>query len=343
MEECHLLLTDHIDLVNPEGHQVIPDVSKPLPLGGPTGQVTIQPQFFFNKDLEYLVSDNKERRSALSISKLKAANYPDFGLEELVSSLWIKSKREYDISTAHVRSYMRILSVVSLKTISRYGYTYLKHIILSRADYNEYKISGSDFKNLYPNDFEDLSLLHLQGKLNHLSGSDKVHLFSALNLTKPNWNASDFLFKEDYTIVSKPPAIIYRDRNDQKKMMRETEVHKFSDGTLNRILDKLDYMVKDFKLFKYNPGMEIRIWYEDDRRRSKEFIEVIERRLKIRRIFRSLESFNIRVIPKYHSEDGNPARANIKQALGRSYKDGDGDGDTLIQQSQVHNRMLILD
>ncbi|GJR27480.1 uncharacterized protein Tco_1103712 [Tanacetum coccineum] len=64
-------------------------------------------------------------------------------------------------------------------------------------------------------------------------------------------------------------------------MMRETEVHKFSDATLNRILDKLDHMVKDFKLFKYNPGMETQIWSEDDRRRSKDFMEVIERRLKI--------------------------------------------------------------
>ncbi|GKG42196.1 hypothetical protein Tco_0476494, partial [Tanacetum coccineum] len=79
--------------------------------------------------------------------------------------------------------------------------------------------------------------------------------------------------------------------NDQKKMMRETEVHKFNNGTLNRILDKLDHMVKDFKLFKYNLGMETRIWSEDDRRRSKEFMEVIEGRLKIKRIFRSLESF----------------------------------------------------
>ncbi|GKE21055.1 hypothetical protein Tco_1432567, partial [Tanacetum coccineum] len=50
-------------------------------------------------------------------------------------------------------------------------------------------------------------------------------------------------------------------------MMRETEVYKFSDGTLNRILDKLDYMVKDFKLFKFNPSIETRIWSEDDRRR----------------------------------------------------------------------------
>ncbi|GJZ28783.1 hypothetical protein Tco_0573430, partial [Tanacetum coccineum] len=148
--------------------------------------------------------------------------------------------------------------------------------------------------------------------------ADKVHLFNAvnlwikniiirkrvedlqlriesyqtkLNLTQPDWDVSDFLFKEDYTIVSKPRVVIYRDRYDQKKMMQETEVHKFSDGRLNRILDKLDHMVKDFKLFKYNPGMETRIWSEDDRRRSKEFMEVIERRLKIRRIFRSLKSF----------------------------------------------------
>ncbi|GJZ03809.1 hypothetical protein Tco_0537084, partial [Tanacetum coccineum] len=51
MEECHLLLTDQVDLVNPEGYRVVPDVSKPLPLGGPPGQ-------------------------------LKAAQYLDFVLEE---------------------------------------------------------------------------------------------------------------------------------------------------------------------------------------------------------------------------------------------------------------------
>ncbi|GKE37339.1 hypothetical protein Tco_1460744 [Tanacetum coccineum] len=155
-------------------------------------------------------------------------------------------------------------------------------------------------------------------QLNHLSGDDKVDLFNVvnlwirnivirkhvedlqlgiesyqtkLNLTQPDWDASDFLFKEDYTIVSKPRTVIYRDRNDQKKMMRETEVHKFSDGTLNRTLDKPDHMVKDLKLFEYNKGMETQIWCEDDKMRSKDFMEVIERRLKIRRIFRSLESF----------------------------------------------------
>ncbi|GKB86849.1 hypothetical protein Tco_0959121 [Tanacetum coccineum] len=203
--------------MNPEGNRVVHDISKPLPLGGPPYQVTIQTQYFFNKDLEYLVSGGKEIRHALSISKLKAYR---------ISHWWFKRKEFY--ITRHsapsdrnaVGPHMRILSVVSLKTFSRYGYTYLKEIVLRKADYKEYKISEADFKNLHPNDFKDL------------------------------------------------------DRNDQKKMIRENEVHKFSDGTLTRILEKLDYMVTDYELFKFNPGMENKIWTEDDKQRSQEFIKL---------------------------------------------------------------------
>ncbi|GKA40853.1 hypothetical protein Tco_0733446 [Tanacetum coccineum] len=99
MEECHLLLTDQTDLVNPEGNRTLPGVSKPLPLGGPPGQA-------------------------------------------------IRTKNQ-------------------------------------------------------------------------------------------SWDATNFLFKEDYTILSKPKAVIYRDRNNQKKIMREDKVRKFSDDTLTRILEKL--------------------------------------------------------------------------------------------------------
>nr|GEV05325.1 hypothetical protein [Tanacetum cinerariifolium] len=85
MEECHKLLTDSVDdpiLRN--------NVSKPLPLGGPPGQVTIQTDFFFNKDLEYLRYGSKGSRPALSISKMKAAYYPDAGLEQMVpDQFWI--------------------------------------------------------------------------------------------------------------------------------------------------------------------------------------------------------------------------------------------------------------
>nr|GFA31869.1 hypothetical protein [Tanacetum cinerariifolium] len=85
-KECYRLLTDQVDLVNPEGHRLVPDVSKPLPLAGPPGQ------------------------------------------------------RVGDLQ----------LGIESYQT--------------------------------------------------------------KLNLTEPRWDALDFLLKEDYTIVSKPRAMIYRDR-----------------------------------------------------------------------------------------------------------------------------------
>nr|GEV06606.1 integrase, catalytic region, zinc finger, CCHC-type, peptidase aspartic, catalytic [Tanacetum cinerariifolium] len=75
------------------------------------------------------------------------------------------------------------------------------------------------------------------------------------------------------------------EENDQKKMMQIEEIHKFSDGTLTRFRDKLDHMVIDFKLFKFNKGMESRKWPDDDKMRSKAFTDEIKKRLKIRRIF----------------------------------------------------------
>ncbi|GJU17356.1 retrovirus-related pol polyprotein from transposon TNT 1-94 [Tanacetum coccineum] len=122
MDECHKLLTNKVDLVNPEGHQILRNIYEPLPLGGPPGQ---------SETLAFHV-------------KLKAARYLDFGLEELVPSLWVESKRDYDISAAYgithlwfrrkefyinkhsepsnreaVRSHMRILSTESKQGISK--------------------------------------------------------------------------------------------------------------------------------------------------------------------------------------------------------------------------------
>ncbi|GJX90031.1 hypothetical protein Tco_0343357 [Tanacetum coccineum] len=187
---------------------------------------------------------------------------------------------------------MRILSVVRIKAYSRYGYDYLKEITLRRADYQEYTIAEKDLKNLYPSDFEDLNLLLLQGHLNHLPGSDKRMLSTAvnlwtrnlvirqrvedlqlgiesyqkqLNLTKPGWDAKGFEYKHDYTIIESPRTVVFP--------------------------VSLDYRVKENKVNRLNPGMNTRFWTDKDVTRSKEFIHAIERRLKTRRIFRNLECF----------------------------------------------------
>ncbi|GKD35755.1 hypothetical protein Tco_1251264, partial [Tanacetum coccineum] len=64
--------------------------------------VTIQFDFFFNKDLEYLRYGSKGSRPALSISKTKAAYYPDVGLEQMVpDQMWIEEECKYDIAVMY--------------------------------------------------------------------------------------------------------------------------------------------------------------------------------------------------------------------------------------------------
>nr|GEW60515.1 hypothetical protein [Tanacetum cinerariifolium] len=130
------------------------NVSKPLPLGDPPGQ-------------------------------MKAAYYPDVGLEQMVpDQMWIKEECKYDIAAMYgishwwfqrqqfyidrytsegdrraVRTHMR--SVVRIEVFSMYGYDYMKKIVLRRADLHEHIIAKRDFKYLYPSDFEDLYLLNL--------------------------------------------------------------------------------------------------------------------------------------------------------------------------------------
>ncbi|GJU39936.1 hypothetical protein Tco_1192893 [Tanacetum coccineum] len=281
MEECHKLRTDQVD-----DAIIRHNVSKPLPLGGQPGQVTIQADFFFNKDLEYLRYGSKGGRPALSISKMKAAYYPDVGLEQMVPDhMWIEEECKCDIAAMYgishwwfqrqrfyidrhtsegdrraVRTHMRILSVVRIEVFSLYRYDYMKTIVLRRADLNEYIIAERDFKYLYLSDFEDLYLLNLQVIKQRVEdfqlGIESYQ--TQLNLTKPRWDATGFEFKHDFTVIDSPRAVTFRDKYEVQMIMRFNEIHKFSDGTLQQIDEALDYRVKEFKVNKMNLGLNTR-------------------------------------------------------------------------------------
>ncbi|GJY04009.1 hypothetical protein Tco_0369949 [Tanacetum coccineum] len=90
---------------------------------------------------------SKGNRPAVSILKMKAAYYPDVGLEQMVpDQMWIEEECKYNVAAMYER----------------------------------------DFKYLYPSDFEDLYLLNLQGHLNHLPPKDKKILTTAVNLWTRN-------------------------------------------------------------------------------------------------------------------------------------------------------------
>nr|GEW49185.1 hypothetical protein [Tanacetum cinerariifolium] len=311
MQKCHKLLTDSMD-----DSIIRHNVSKPLPVGGPPGQVTIQSDFFFNKDLEYLRYGGKmwiEEECKYDITAM-------YG----ISQWWFQRQRFYvDRHTSEgdhraVRTHMRILSVVRIEVFSTYGYDYINKIILRRADLNEHIIADRDFKYMYPSDFEDLYLLNLQDHLNHLPPKDKKILTTAvnlwtthlvirqrvkdfqlgiesyqthLNLTKPRWDATGLEYKHDYTVLNSPRSVTFRDKYGVQMIMRFNEIHKFSDDTLHQIDEALNYRVKEFKVNRMNPGLNTRFWTRKDVDRSKEFMFAIQKRLKTRRIFCNLESF----------------------------------------------------
>ncbi|GJX78173.1 hypothetical protein Tco_0324984 [Tanacetum coccineum] len=216
----------------------------------------------------------------LSISKIKAARYPDFGLELLVpEKIWIEDVCTYDISakygipTGGLIDRSSILTDVILRRVER------------KTDFQEHTIAEKDFKNLYPSDFKDLNLLLLQVEDFQLENQTQ------LNLTKPGWDATGYEFNHDYTIIKSPRVVVFSVNNNERKIMRFNEIYKFSNGTLTRIMEALDYSVKEFKVKRLNPGMNTRFWTQKDVTRSKEFIAAIEKRLKTRRIYQNLEYF----------------------------------------------------
>ncbi|GJY93647.1 hypothetical protein Tco_0509429 [Tanacetum coccineum] len=162
MEECHKLLTDQVD------ESIIRyNVSKPLPLGGPPGQVTIQSDFFFNKDLEYLRYGRKSGRPALSISKMKAAYYPDVGLEQMVpDQMWIEEECKYDIAAMY--GHLNHLPPEDKKILTTTVNLWTRNLVIRQR-------------------VEDFQL-----------GIESYQ--TQLNLTKPRWDATGFEFKHDFTI-----------------------------------------------------------------------------------------------------------------------------------------------
>nr|GFB25543.1 hypothetical protein [Tanacetum cinerariifolium] len=108
-----------------------------------------------------------------------------------------------------------------------------------------------------------------------------------LNLTKPDMYRFDLKCKEAYIAYSNPRGFIYQNKDKKKRLMRIDELHKFSNGTLTDVRTALDDRLKEIRM-QYQPQS---IWRKSDKDRAAVMIQAIDKRLKTRRIMRSLERF----------------------------------------------------
>ncbi|GKB16713.1 hypothetical protein Tco_0850636 [Tanacetum coccineum] len=174
------------------------------------GLEELVPSLWVESEREYDIM-----RSMASLTCVR--NTYNFGLEELVPTLWVESELEYDISVVYGITHW---------WFRRKEFYINKHSEPSdreavRSQMRILSISKKDFKNLHPNDFEDLFLLNIQEKLNHLPKTDKTSLHTAVNMWIRN--------------------LVIR----------------------NRVGD-LQLGIEDFHMYEYNKGMETRKWSEDD-------------------------------------------------------------------------------
>nr|GFA84807.1 hypothetical protein [Tanacetum cinerariifolium] len=171
-----------------------------------------------------------------------------------------------------------------------------------------------NLKRLRLQDIEDMLLLLVQGKLSNLTVEERfafnvsLRMFTRsiviqqrledlqlgvesyqkrLNLTKPDTYRSDLERREAYTAYSNPRGFIYPNKDKKNRSMRNDELQKFNDETLNDVCNALDDSLKGIRM-QYLPQA---IWRKGDKDRAAAMIQSIDKMLKTWRIMRSLERF----------------------------------------------------
>ncbi|GKA08978.1 hypothetical protein Tco_0688309 [Tanacetum coccineum] len=368
-KECYKAINDRLNWHNPEGRKYSFDLSKPLPLIEDRGRQIVPANYFINNDLEYLKGGSSISKYATSITRTKAAKYDNIeGIEDMVLTLWSPVKVAYNKQvvwgTYHwgpkrqrfyayachwksphdVYSKRRIIAVTSVKVMRWYDYGYLEEIVFRRDDNVLYKFKEGDFPRLNLRDIKDMLRLLVQKKLSNLNVDDRYDLDLQLrvesyqkkiNITRPETTRSNISKLTPYTAYKNPQGIIYQDKYKRNRLMRSDELYKFCDGTLSSVRRVLHDIASNLEM-DYLPE---RHWSNLEMKRSRIMVKEIDKLLFERRLIQHQSDTKV-----IHNDDGNPSRANIKQALGRFNTTAENPvKEILLKLNLLNHRSILTD
>nr|GEU47435.1 retrovirus-related Pol polyprotein from transposon TNT 1-94 [Tanacetum cinerariifolium] len=237
-----------------------------------------------NQDLLYLKKGNSgPEKIVLSLHKFPAVVFNDDDIEERTSRwiFYIRKQKKPRKPKEVIYLNSKIIQVIKTYWELDHEHKFITEIIARRANECIVSITEPDFKNLNKNDIKDMYLLIMNGKLRIESYQQKV------NLTAPTISFLEIEKHEMLSIIYKPVhGIIYKNSKKNKRVMRHSEIHKFCDATLNRVLEGLKSYNNDVKY-----GYIQRDLTKDEVEYLKLFEEEIEDRLKYRRKMRIWESY----------------------------------------------------
>ncbi|GJS79024.1 hypothetical protein Tco_0728905 [Tanacetum coccineum] len=203
-----------------------------------------------NQDLLYLKKGNSgPEKIVLSLHKFPAIVFNDVDIEERTSR-WFITK-----------------------------------IVARRANECIVSIIESDYKNLNKNDIEDIYLLIMNGKVPDYAETESYQ--QKVNLTAPTISFLGIEKHKMFSIIYEPVhRIIYKNSKKEKRVIRHSEIHKFCNATLNRVLEGPKSYNNDVKY-----GYKQRDLTEDEIEYLKLFEEEIKVRLKYHNQMRRCEMY----------------------------------------------------
>ncbi|GKC73127.1 hypothetical protein Tco_1119010 [Tanacetum coccineum] len=276
---------------------------------GPQRNPNEFPMYLYNKDLIYLKNGNtEEKKYVLLPHKIHATSFLKNDLEERLTR-WVRKvfksfNKEAQLSIQHwkdswhkrfyitkqrkerydpkeVFSDHKIVEVVRITTDQKYVIDFMEEIFVKRDDNKLYSFSEADFKNLNKDDIEDMYYLCLNGKLGIESYQTKV------NLTAPTLTIHGIEKLNLYSIIDEPfVGIIYENNKKERRIMNLTEIPKFCDATLEKVLKEVSLKIVESCYKLKTPSL-----VDLDKMIMEAFEIEIKKRLRHRRQIRRWESF----------------------------------------------------
>ncbi|GJV26504.1 hypothetical protein Tco_1379199 [Tanacetum coccineum] len=260
-----------------------------------------------NQDLLYLKKGSSgSEKIVLSLYKFPAVIFNDDDIEERTSR-WKEPGKAKEV----VYSNSKIIQVIKTYWELGHEHKFITEIVARRANECIVSITEPDFKNLNKNDIEDMYLLIMNGKVPDYAETgllwslsvfirssviwERVHDFQLgvesyqqkVNLTAPAISFPGIEKHKMFSIIHEPVyGIIYKNSKKEKRVVRHSEVHKFCDATLNRVLKGLKSYNNDVKY-----GYIQRELTKEDVEYLQLFEEEIDERLKHRNQMRRWEMY----------------------------------------------------
>ncbi|GJZ34719.1 hypothetical protein Tco_0580536 [Tanacetum coccineum] len=219
------------------------------------------PTIIFNDD------DIEERTSRWVNKCVKKFNpYARYDVEHWKNPhakiFYIRKQKEPGKPKEDIYSNSKTVQVIKTYWELGHEHNFITEIVTRRANKYLVSITEPDYKNLNKNNIEDIYLLIMNGKVPDYADTgllwsllvfiistviwERVHDFQLgiksyqqkVNLTTPTMTFPGIENHEMFSIIYEPVhGIIYKNSKKEKRVMRHSEIHKFYDATLNRVLE----------------------------------------------------------------------------------------------------------